>query len=642
MGRALAGVPVELRVGGERFSDEPLHSDERGEVRLAGARRWIGSRTAVLHHDLPFARPPELRLDAAALEQEVVVSRLPPFGSILVRAVEPDGRPSAAGTRGGVGVITEGERGDASAALERRIWARELVDGEGRIDFVELGGEWDVRAWFAGSDVLSRTQATGPRVQGEELRVVVKRGEDHPILSFRAVREDGSPLRDALLEVRRLGHPQPSNLTCRTDEHGEFRIDAHLASLSGYESYVVVHRTEEGPWLAGTAERPTSPGTGLRDCGELVLSPVELLVSGRVVDSRGEPVEGAQVVAGTNTLDGLTWSDRGSVAGSSDGSGRFELHGVLPASLFGLRATGGSGRSEELKVERGRTDVLLVLEERYRLSGTLRVPEGFDPSVVRLVLERLERVEPRELEERSMEPDGSFTMAAVPAGLYALHFRLGHRLLEELPRLAVEEDTELGEVDLRGRLGLLRLQLVGGEGAIRGELSWKSSGRAEEAWQHRSFEGREPVLSTLAGPLDVLVRPEGYRRVLFEGVQGFGRVELRPGLRVRLELETTAPLPRLPYLFEPRLEAGDQEVATPVGPRAFSEENRAVLFDVEVPGELEVFWHLEKRGERWVAGGEVLPRHRVRIEVLDVAGVQTFTLRLEADALRRLTAEPPF
>jgi len=642
MGRAQEGVPVELRLGRERFLNQPLRTDERGEVRLAGARKWIGPRSAVLHHDLPFARAPELRLDAAALEGEVVVSRLPPFGSILVSAVEPDGRPPAAGTQGGIGVIAEEERGDASAALERRIWARELEDGEGRINFVELGGEWEVRAWFAGSDVLSRAHATGPLTHGEEVRVVVKRGKDHPILSFRAVREDGSPIRNAELEVKRLGFPRPVSLECRTDEHGDFRVDVPLASLSGFEPIVVVYRTEKGPWLAGTADRPDSPEPGLHECGNLVLSPVELLVSGQVVDSKGQPVEGAQVVAGTNTLDGFTWNDRGSVAGRSGGSGRFELHGTLPVSPFGLRAGKGPDRSEELEVERGRTDVLLVLEERYQLSGTIRVPEGFDPDVVRFELLRRDDGEHEGLDSRSMEPNGSFTMTTVPAGVYALRFRLGGRILKELPRLVVHEDTDLGEVDLRGRLGLLRLELVGGEGAIRGELTWRKSGEAEEDWQQRSFAGREPVLSTLAGPLEVLVQPEGYRQVLLEGVQDFGRVELRPALQVRLELETNGPLPGLPYLFEPRLEADDHEVGTPVGPRSFTDENRAVFFNVAVPGELEVAWHLEKRGERWVVGGEVLLRHRVRIEVLDVPGIQTFTLSLEAEALSRLTEEPPF
>lgn len=50
-------------------------------------------------------------------------------------------------------------------------------------------------------------------------------------------------------------------------------------------------------------------------------------------------------------------------------------------------------------------------------------------------------------------------------------------------------------------------------------------------------------------PIDLAVRPRGYRRALLENVTGRSELVLEPPMRVWLVLRTDGEFPELPYVF---------------------------------------------------------------------------------------------
>ena len=87
-------------------------------------------------------------------------------------------------------------------------------------------------------------------------------------------------------------------------------------------------------------------------------------------------------------------------------------------------------------------------------------------------------------------------------------------------------------------------------------------------------------------------------------------------------------------------------VSEPIGMSYFTEENREVQLTVSAAGPLRVGWDLERRVDGANFGGArgsgILAGHEVEIEVLDVPGVQVFSVRLDGGALTEVAQHPPW
>ena len=641
-GAPASGVPLLLKW---RKRELELQTTDRGgrarfqDVRPAAA---AGEGTQLLFHCLPFAELPVLALDGAALAAGEVQSVLPPTGSVEVIVRELDGRPAAAGT--GVELTLVDEQREAVNPLlaeSRPRWAIELRDGRAVFPYVELGRTWEVLARRPQASAASRARGRGPTRAGERASLLVELGSDHPAVRYRAVDAAGTPFAEVALKVRRQDGFFSRELVVETDAGGWFVVDLEGAWFLGSGTIVAAYKRGDGSLLRGRADLVGGNEAGLHEGGDVVLLPDDLLVAGIVVDETGAPVAGATVTAGARGFGRPMFVEfGGGVRGESDGSGRFELRGLLERESFDVQAFQGRRESEPVRVREGSRDVRVALSPRWRLRGRLLVDPGISPDELQVDLE----ADGEELGlDASIQGEGAFQLQGAAAGTYGLFVALGDERLVEIPSLHVAGDVELGSIDLRGRVTRHRIELVGGGGSdeLRGDLAWRPAG-SQDAWTSRSFDGRQLAILTPDPSIDVWVRPERYRNELTTGVTGSRRVVLRAPLAVVLELQTSGELPAYPYVFDPQLSLDGLRVGFPEGAPYFTAQNRAVRFLVSQPGRIRVQWHLERHGESWAVGGHVLRGHELEIDVLDLPGEQVFQLPLDGEALTRLARNPPY
>jgi len=665
-GTPRAGIPLQIGQSqpgnGGDWSKVQEHgtlefSDAAGRVVFAGLRSRIASEgsSLLLCADLPFDEPPQLWLDASVLAAPIVRFPLPPGGRLAVVVSELDGSRAPAGSKLRIQLLKPEEFHEPD--LSGPQWTWPLVEGAFHIPWVELGRDWELAAWRPKGKEPTRERVRGPSAMSELVELELVLGSDHPVVSFRVLDPTGSPLARSELELARsslFGALDRSQLT--TDAEGRFTLDGSVNFFEG-GAFSVTHRPAEGePWM-GRASLPGDPAPGWHDGGDIRLTAEPLLVAGRVVDARGTPVAGAEVLVGRESR--WTWGEAAVIRGKCDERGAFELRGMWAEEAFPLHARAETWRSPEQEVRQGARDVVLVLTPRHTLSGELLVDEGVDPGALHFALEGpdgarsgLERkqgfgfVPLSLLGEAVTRPPGHFELEPIEGGTFDLLFLLEDVELTRLTGLVVHADLELGVVDLRGRIATCELELVGGDdtGEIAGEYTWWPSG--SEQRRSGSFGGRLVRIQSARMPIDVELRPRGYRLALLEQLSGRRQHRLTAPLEVRLVLRTSGTLPPPPYRFDGELYSGGSSVSQPSGARWFTPERREIECLVSTAGRLELRWHLERKVEGEGFGGaigaHVLEPHWITLEVQDVPGVQVFEVELEAAALDGLVTDPPF
>jgi len=666
VGRPVVGIPLRLDPGSndpgaalgpserrvlERSGVE-LTTDSGGRAVFAGLRPILEAAAEpwTLRHGLPFEEPPALLLDHATLAADEVVSVLPAGGSIEVVAKDLAGAPAPDATEIELALIFGGDRGS-----ER--WKAETRGGRALFPWVELARTFELHAWAPGSTVPSRSRARGPATLGQRVEIEVVLGADHPIVGFRALDAGGVPLARVELRLLRKLFSFPVTTALETDAGGRFSVDADDTRFSE-KGFVVQYRPDQDSLLCGRAEFPDGLVQGWNDGGDVLLASAPVLAAGWVVTESGQAVAGAEVVAASQIGDGANlrfFGDQGSeVKGRTDEQGRFELRGLLPDSEFELEARKESLRSKIARVQEGERAARLVLAASWTVSGALLVDPDLGPESVRIRL-RESRQDPVEARVHSRSDEGRFALEPILAGVYDLVFSLEDQQLVELPGISVRADTDIGTVDLRGRTLRCEIVLLGAPepGSLSSEITWRPSG-SEGEWQSKSFQGSSVQLSSPVLPVDVWVKPHGYRRAFLERVAGRRELVLEAPLRVRLVLDTSGEFPALPYQLRCELMHDSDSIGEPDGARYFADENRELSFLVLEPGKTRVRWILDKSVEQRAKfeggalsgtstiAGDVLGGHELEIEVLDVPGEQVFPIELDGEALSALARKPPW
>lgn len=668
-GVPVAGVPLRLQLGPDakrppdgidrRFSrtiDSGRFSrtaDSAGFARFPNVRSVLGSSQDaapgehwILLPDIAFENLPVVRLDRASLELPAVIAVIPFSGIVDVHVRELDGKDAPDHSRVELALLRDEDLASPVLPRNMRSWYAETRAGQATFLCVELGRTWEVLASRSDSSVRSRARAPGPvRSRGHALIEVVL-GADHPVVVFRAVDERRNPFSVVQLEIQHSDalFGNPKELHRRTDDAGRFSVEMeNVRGARKFSDLVVRHQAKDGQVFLGRPSVNKPLELGMNDGGDVVLAPEPILAEGLVQDSSGGAVADAEICVRTDERRMFRGNgDYVDVRGTSDAVGHFELHGLVANGTFDVWARKGALRSTEVRAREGQRGIVLQLSAFYTLSGRWLVGPGVNSN----------RIGPRfvdaqhkamRTEAPTRSPDGSFTLAPIPPGVYDIAWTYDGAWLAVLDKVEVTKDTNLGDIDLREKLHRNQIVLVGAPPAVKlqGEVAWRASG-SQDVWKNRGFEGTSFDVFTPASPIDLWVRPVGFRCDPQLGVAGQREIPLYAPLHIRIELRTTGQLPKFPYLLYAELEQGGVRVGQRVTAQSFTDDNHTLSYNLSAPGKVRVTWKLEWHPDSGSRSGGVLHEQQVEINVADIPGEQVFTIGLDGTALSQLTAKPPW
>ena len=563
------------RIDGIRV--EPI--DEGSGEGMASKNRWIVTAQVLLPE---FSQQ---SVDISAWPQEPVELVVPDWGAVRVLV---EGIPAGLQAECLLSTLVTpgGRRGNRSApasverseALFPRVGLGLVVEAELTLNDHRMG----------------KVTGPGPITPGSEVTLRVEL-EHLQALRGRLLGQDGRPVGEGEWSFKfwhssRSRARSPFDLRWSTDEEGRFHVILP-ESLSALEPGSVTISAWSSSWqtiLDGPVARavlPRSLGAGTHDLGDLSLAPPETLVSGRVVDTRGNPVEGARLELSEMTrrtragkerwrpiVIGDAYDEPDEAPGGQNLSGKDGTFSLpAPESIL---ARGGTARgtqlslhaslegylmSEPLRCRAGSEDQVITLERAGALALELQLPVRMESSTA-LTLELVQRLaggETKSIRLGSEPGRGEEVIwSTIPSGSYT--FKVHHSCfldpLVEIPGLWVEpdgvtRDPRLLPLDLRSELRLVKLTLLDEVGQpLRGPASAGQVGQelvhdegGEEGLDLAVRELLVPVRSSL--PRDVKVEALGYRSVTLKALASDRSVSMSPGFPVTFRLESCAPRP---------------------------------------------------------------------------------------------------
>jgi len=360
-----------------------------------------------------------------------------------------------------------------------------------------------------------------------------------------------------------------------------------------------------------------------------------LLATGRVVDREKNPVQSA-IVRVERAPPSSSDSDVVGFA-TTDRQGRFEVRGASNSTEL-ILSVGRHGYFEStLSIACGTENVEIELRREGFVSGRLLVDSWVPFENLRL---RLTTVHAPDHSYSSygpkIEKDGTFSQP----GLSAAKVRLSVELAGDpwdvlvLDDVAVRDpgdppDPRLEPIDLGGRVERLSVDVVDDKGARRSgaRVALHNPENPAINCSRLTVDGHVEFL-TRAGPHDVEVELEGFRRAQLVGVYGNQLVRLRNGIPVRITLREGAANLRSSDRIAVAL-LTESEPRLKVGGMATFEDPQQTTMTVSMPGRFEVAWYLERDGKKeFLATSPVL-----ELDVRDRDDVQDIVLDLPAAVL---------
>jgi hypothetical protein len=661
-GRPQPGVPVRLRVSNDREFRFVRWNGERAVTGGDGIARFR-PRPAMLAHaragneltarlEVPGIPRVEARIAVSPWPTLPVQLELPPTGRVKVRVGLPPGETAQVPTR--VCLRVEGDE-------EIRV----VEDGTAVFPHVALETRLEVSVRRDGQPE-QRAAGRSPERAGEEVLIEVNLARRDAWISGRAVTTAGRAdpdWRSVRLEIRYAPDRPPLTPSARLEADGRFRV-ARVRTLDAVESVCV--RVQALDWRGIRAMSDWRDATlgdeATTELGEVSLQDAPLWAAGEIVNENGEPVPWVEVgVSCPEMLQRSTLPQTMTVVRSenssrtrpyhtrSDAEGRFEIRGPVPSGPFRLEFhRPGHLDAERDEVRPGTTGLEVTLPRFGRLEGRLLLPAGLVPGQVSVDVFRSggKRV-------RALPPglDRRFEVERLLPGVYDVGIRVaGGSVAEvripgvEVRGAATSRDPRLAEVDLRSRLAMLTLRVVGDDGKPLPDACCLLGGGSEPAVRVCADEAGRARLWAGSTGIDVEVRAPGHRFLRLEGLATDRTVTLRRGYAVQIRYGGVGVLPeRAVLLLRLTLaeEAAGQETGAlwPEPVRVtLSHPSDAVTLYVPVPGRYEASLSLRDRTRgrtpRELAAS--LPHvilHEKELVVRDAEAPQTFTLDVPQEAM---------
>lgn len=387
-------------------------------------------------------------------------------GAIEFQLVDEHGQPLALEAE--FGLYVDDDRLDEPFALEEDAWhGRHTRDGRARFDHVALELPLAVHVWAIGFEFDEPDDLRGPASPGDTRQVELRRTGVLPIVRGRVLDPEGRAFATAWLtalipEFDPTAQSKYDALRwdCWTDGNGAFETELRRSFpvLDEYELALMVSETNRATYVGRVRVPPLTAAVRdgwppSYDFGDIVVAPLDVLVSGMVVDDHGAAIECARVEA-RDADTGRTIEADDDLRCETDQRGRFVVSGAARPARIALWA-GYDGESDVVIADRGARDVRLVVRPRGRIAGRLLVPVGVDIDDFSLIFkDAAPRASPWKSPNLSYETfnDGRFITDREPGEWsFAVFDHESDEVLWRRDGLVVEsrQRLDLGEIDLR-------------------------------------------------------------------------------------------------------------------------------------------------------------------------------------------------
>lgn len=303
---------------------------------------------------------------------------------------------------------------------------------------VRVGGfvpgeyRFDVKSRFHENALNVSVTVEKPGAAGAQ-PVKFRLGDRHAMVELRVERQDGSTPAwgEYTLRAEQNGAGQALDsvlgwATAHAHEHGKYLFYVK----SGTPGAVTIRETTGPDPGFGKQRAPVvtipfdaiEPGATL-DLGTTVMTPLPVLVSGRVVDSAGNPVAEADVsVSGTVAVPDSFRTRTSRSAAKTDEAGRFVVYAHIESEMAYSAKVYGYKRCRSIAFRAGQTDLELVVKEIGSMSGRIRVTHPRMRGALSCKLHGPALDYPRSIQPRA---EGYFTTPSVLPGTYELVVEIG-------------------------------------------------------------------------------------------------------------------------------------------------------------------------------------------------------------------------
>ncbi len=486
---------------------------------------------------LPGVTEPGVVFDPAAPPAEAIELRLPPYGSVVVRA-EHAGKPLPGFRTAWMAAAREQQEppGMPQSWFGRHARTRVVAavgrDGTARFPFVPLGQQYRF-----GSDVIGGVDVTqpGPLTAGQQVEVVLSPRDDAMLLAGTLLGPDRRPIADDAVHVRCSGPQVRSNAQVHTGGDGRFVVNLGSPRKDNRVDRLAFeqHGKDASPRCVEVAGRTLR--AGLEELGELVLAEGTTIVAGRIV-AGGEPfreplslrIERHEPSPGGRPA---RWRRLDGTLEHHDGDGGFGIRGTAPPARYRLVVQSDRVLPiAPIEFVPGTTDLVVAVDRGQGLAASVllaaRAPAEFvtaalvPTSAPRALAEQPRTGRLEQQLERSNRERHHVAWPAIPAGSYTLELRLWAvaEPLLVIPDVVLPPppggDPRLVDLDLRPVVRVVTLALCEADGrtAVDGQaVVFPTVQASASEWLGYHAWSQPARLLLPAGPFDVLVAVEGFR-----------------------------------------------------------------------------------------------------------------------------------